>query len=125
MIWLYAGFTSLYNLLKICSLLLKIGQFCLLVNEEAAVRRCFLKKVFVESFALFTEKYLCWSFFLIKLQACNLIKKRIQHVFSCEYCEIFKNSFLYRTSLVAASAYDNLTSNWFSKYLISCISGTS
>ena len=25
------------------------------------------------------------------------------HVFSCEYCEIFKNNFFYKTPLVAAS----------------------
>ena len=38
------------------------------------------------------------------IQACNFIKKKIpRQVLSCEYCEIFKNSFFYRTSLVAAS----------------------
>ena len=29
-------------------------------------------------------------------------------MFSCEYCEIFKNSFFYRTSLVAASGVETL-----------------
>ena len=44
--------------------------------------------------------------FLIKLQgsACNFIKKdTLTQVFSCEFCEIFKNTFSYRTSPVAAS----------------------
>ena len=32
--------------------------------------------------------------FLIKLQACNFIKKKsLAQVFSCEICEIFKNNF--------------------------------
>ena len=37
-------------------------------------------------------------------QACNFIKKEpLAQVFSCEFCEIFKNIFFYRTTLVAAS----------------------
>ena len=36
--------------------------------------------------------------------ACNFIKKEsLAQVFSCEFCKIFKNIFLYRTPLVAAS----------------------
>ena len=38
------------------------------------------------------------------LQACNFIKKEtLAQVFSCEFCEMIKNSFFCRTSLVAAS----------------------
>ena len=37
-------------------------------------------------------------------QACNFIKKEtLAQVFSCEFCEIFKNTYFYRTPLVAAS----------------------
>ena len=37
---------------------------------------------------------------------CNFIKKEaLGQVFSCEFCEIFKNSFFYRTPLVAASGF--------------------
>ena len=45
------------------------------------------------------------EFSLIKLHApkCNFIKKRPTHVISCEICEIFKSTFFYRTSPVAAS----------------------
>ena len=32
-----------------------------------------------------------------------LRKKTLTQVFSCEFCEIFKNTFYYRTPLVAAS----------------------
>ena len=37
------------------------------------------EKAVLKNFATFTEKYLCWSLFLIKLQAGNFIKKRLQH----------------------------------------------
>ena len=36
--------------------------------------------------------------------SCNFIKKEtLGQVFSCEFCDISKNTFFYRTSLVAAS----------------------
>ena len=38
------------------------------------------------------------------MTACNFIKTETPtQVFSCEYCEIFKNSFFYRTPSVAVS----------------------
>ena len=38
----------------------------------------------------------------------NFIKKEtLAHVFSCEFCEIFKNAFLYRTPPMAASQIHN------------------
>ena len=41
-------------------------------------------------------------------EACNFIKKEIlEQVFSCEFYEISKNTFLHRTALVAASPYRN------------------
>ena len=37
-------------------------------------------------------------------EACNFIKKgTLAQVFSCESCQIYKNTFYYRTPLVAAS----------------------
>ena len=37
-------------------------------------------------------------------EACNFTKKEtLAQVFSCEFCEISKNTFYYRTRLVAAS----------------------
>ena len=44
--------------------------------------------------------------FLIKLQAapaCLLKKEALAQVFSCEFCEISKSTFFYRSPLVAAS----------------------
>ena len=44
------------------------------------------------------------SLFLIKLLACNFIEKEsLVQLFSCEFCEISKNTFPYRTPPVAAS----------------------
>ena len=37
----------------------------------------------------------------VGLKAGNLIKKGLQHMFSCAYCVNFKNSFFYRTPPVA------------------------
>ena len=45
-------------------------------------RKCSVKNIVLNSFAIFTGKYLCWCLFLNKnagLQACNFIKKRVQH----------------------------------------------
>ena len=58
-------------------------------------RRCSVRKGVLENFAKFTRKHLCRSLFLIKLQtACNFIKKEtLAKVFSCEFCEISKNTF--------------------------------
>ena len=33
----------------------------------------------IKNFVIFTGKHLCWSLFLIKLQACKFIEKRLQH----------------------------------------------
>ena len=35
----------------------------------------------------------------------TLLKKTLAQVFSCEFSEIFKNSYFYRTPLVAASVF--------------------
>ena len=43
------------------------------------------------------QKTMCWNLFLIKFE-----KEIRTQVFSCEYCEIFKNSFLYRKPPMAA-----------------------
>ena len=55
----------------------------------------FFKKGILKNFVIFTGKHLCWSLFFNKVA--GLL------VFSCEYCEIFKNSFFYRTPLAVTS----------------------
>ena len=52
----------------------------------------FLKVRVLKNFAIFTVKHLCWNPFLKK--------ETPTQVFSCEYCEIFKNSLFYRTQCV-------------------------
>ena len=64
----------------------------------------FFKIGVLKNFTIFQGKHLCWSFFLIKLQTwTTLLKETPTQVFSCEYCEIFRNSFFHRTPPVAAS----------------------
>ena len=56
----------------------------------------FCEKGVPRNFTKFTGKHL-------RPQACNFIKKQtLVQVFSCEFCEISRNNFLKRTSLVAA-----------------------
>ena len=64
------------------------------IYTEAVVRRCSVKVTCAR------------VSFLIKLQAsaCNFIKKEaLTQVFSCEFCEISKNTSSYRTPPLAAS----------------------
>ena len=66
----------------------------------------FCKKVFLEILQNSQENTYARGFFLIKLQAsaCNLIKKEaLVQLFSCEFYEICKTTFSYRTTSVAAS----------------------
>ena len=54
------------------------------------VHRCFIKIGVLKNFAKFTRNTFP-----------NFTKKETQ-VFSCEFCEIFKNTFFYKTLPVAA-----------------------
>ena len=64
------------------------------------------KKGILKNFAIFTGKQLCWSLFLIKLQAlrpATLLNKRLPH--SCllaNFAKFLRTPF-YRTPLVTAS----------------------
>ena len=69
---------------------------------EAVVRMCSVKKVFLEISQISQENTCARDSFLI-------LKESLAQVFSFEFCEISKNTFLHRTPLVAASD---------SKYLI-------
>ena len=67
-------------------------------NSEAVIRRCSVKIVFLEISQNSQENACARASFLIKF-IINLVQ-----VFSCEFCEISKNTVSYRTSPVAASA---------------------
>ena len=72
----------------------------------------FCKKCVFKSFAKFTGKHLCQSLFFNKVAgltpATLLKKKTLAQVFSCEFCELFKNTFFYRTPPVTGSLSINM-----------------
>ena len=82
----------------------------------------FCKKGVLRNFAKFTGKHLCHSFFCRKVaKVATLFKKEtMAQVFSCEFCEISKNTFSYRTPLVAAS--EPLIWTFFTQYFLSFFS---
>ena len=83
-------------------------------SSEAVTRRCSVVGA-LENFAKFTGKHLCQSLFFNKVAgaACNFIKKEtLAQMFSCEFCEIFKNTFFKRTPLVAAFNSFILNKKW-------------
>ena len=63
----------------------------------------FCKKSVLRNFVEFTGKHLCQSLFLNKVVGNFITKEAMAHVFSCNFCEISKNTFSYRTPPVAAS----------------------
>ena len=80
--------------------------FSMSKRTEAVARRCSVKKVFLEISQNSKENTCARVSFLIKLRtsACNFIKKEtLAKVFSCEFCEISKSTFFYKTPPVAAS----------------------
>ena len=52
-----------------------------------------------KNFAMFTEKHLCWSIFLKKLQTCNFTKKRLQYrCLHVDITNILRPAFLWNIS---------------------------
>ena len=80
----------------------KIGwysQFMFLISRSSR-SEVFCKKSVLRNFAKLTRKHMCQA------SPCNFIKKEtLAMVFSCEFCESFKNNFSYSTHSVAASEY--------------------
>ena len=65
-------------------------------SQEAFVQRCSLKKVFLEVSQNSQENTCARSATLLKRdpEACNFIKKEtLAQLFSCEFCEISKNTY--------------------------------
>ena len=76
-------------------------------NHRSSHRRCFVKKGVLRNFTKLTGNSLYARVpFLINLgpRPATLLKKRLALVFSSEFYEISMNTFLYRTSLVAAAS---------------------
>ena len=61
--------------------------------DRSSHQRCSVRRGVLKHFTKFTGKHPYWS------QACNFIKKETPaKVFSCEFCEIFKNTVLQNSS---------------------------
>ena len=64
-------------------------------------QRCSVRKGVRRNFVKFTGKHLCQSLFFDKVA--NFIEiETLAQIFSCEFCEISKNTLFYRTPPVAA-----------------------
>ena len=68
-------------------------------NPQAVVRRCSVKKTFLEISQHSQENTCVRVSFPIKFKV-----EHLAQVFSCEFCEIPKNTFSYRTPPVAGSS---------------------
>ena len=68
------------------------------IRSKRSRLEVFCKKGVLRNFANFTENTCARVSFLMKLHASGL-----SQVFSCEFCEIYKNTFSYRTPPVPAS----------------------
>ena len=79
------------------------------IQNRSSRLQMFFKIGVFKNFGNSRGKHLCWSLFLTKFLT-NFIKDTPTQVFSCEICEIFKNTFSYRTPLVTASEWTLLSS---------------
>ena len=91
--------------------MLLVQLFVLFINRSSH-RSCSIKKAVLRNFTKFTGKHLCRSLRCMP-QACNFIKKEaLTQVFSCGFCEIFKNTFLTEqirvTTSVANPSFDQV-----------------
>ena len=81
--------------------------FSLTCSLQKQPPELFYKKGAFRNLAKFTGKHLCQrldSFNKVARQACNFINKEsLAQVFSCEFCEIFKNTFFKEHLLSLAS----------------------
>ena len=84
-LYVLCGFKNYFN----------IRHTCLI--SEAVVQSCYVKKVFLEIPQNLQENTRARDSFLIKLQALDCKKESLAQVFSCEFREISKNTFFYRT----------------------------
>ena len=67
------------------------------VKESRSSHQMCSLKAFLKNFAKLTGKYLCQSLFFNEVaglrSATSLKKEAVAQVFSCDFCEIFKNTF--------------------------------
>ena len=84
--------------IRLCSVLFRLFVFMIYWTEaDAVAQRCSVKRFFLE-----ISQNLATGF---RSQTCNFIKiETLAQLLFCGFCEIFKNTFSYKTPLVAASA---------------------
>ena len=105
-LWTYFTHSSGVSLVDIEQV--NTGWVMNLITEKQSRPKVFCKEGVLINFVKFTGKHLCQSFFFNKVAGWGLqiyLKGTLAHVFSCEFCEIYKNTFSYRKPLVAASAH--------------------
>ena len=93
--------------------LIKVKVFCCPIPEAAVISQVFYKKVLLK-ISHNSQEYTCVRIsFLIKLQGSRLQlskKGTLAQVFSCEFCEIFKNTFCGTPPVANSDVYQNLFS---------------
>ena len=78
----------------------------LLMTSSGSDRRYSFKKLFLKTLQHILKKTPVLESVFNKeavLQACNFIKMTLQHVLSCEYCQISRNAYLEKHLQKAAS----------------------
>ena len=89
-------------------LIMHFKTYCDSVIYRSIHRRCSIEEGVLENFANFTGKHVSWSHFVIKLQPlgpATILKKTPTQVFSCEICEIFKNTYFEEHQRTTASLF--------------------
>ena len=71
----------------------------------------FFKKSVMRNFAEFTRNICAGNPFLIKLNYNFIKNKSLAQVFSCEFCEICKNTFFAEHDRATASDYNSINSS--------------
>ena len=99
--------------------------FNVMTLHSSSHHKCSIKIAILKSSTIFTGKHLCWSFFWIKLQ------ETPTQVFSCECCEVFKNTFFKKHLRTSASVHFKIQNpiqplavkylRYFEKLLVRCL----
>ena len=74
----------------------KINSYIFPTSSRSSHQRCSVKKAAFNIFAIFAGKNLCWSLYLIRLQAwrpATLLKSDSNAGSSCKYCKIINNTY--------------------------------
>ena len=104
------AFEMMTFLAGITMFIASVSLLCIFFMRISFVRSshqsCFIKNAVLKNiFSIHRKIPVLESLFDKGLHACNFIKKRIQQLFSCEYCEIFKNTYFEKHLRTAASVF--------------------